>query len=964
MRKNEKSREYYAEERRILRKAMLDKKLVVFVGAGVSLDSGMPSWSKAIKSIANKLNILDGSMEYLKIPQFYYNSRGKKEYVELMREIFRYNDDLNFSDIHRNIIKLNTHTIITTNYDCLLERAVAENSEFVQVISQDKDLPYRSVEKEIIKMHGDFLAGNFVLREEDYLHYSENFKLIEAYVKALIATNVILFIGYSFSDPDVKQIFTWVKDILEDDFQRAYMLEACKEYDIHEYDYYKNLGVNVLCAAEMYEDFDKRNASIYTSKFLEYILEEDSSENQIDEIYKRSKCYSELNYICNKYINRIFENCGIFIENGVLAPFNYKNTNSKEVIMVLFGNEKERDDDKIALIKSVINKSTVKLIRTEDSLNSIKPVEITIEHKPIFRFMIAVENFDFKELNAIREENEANLSEQSPELYLEQAYISYILFEYVKAYRYLRVCSKIYYKKKQYVWYFISEVNRKNIGRIIERDFRKNCSDEERNKIKTELAALNIEAIYRKLPLTEPDERDFLQDLYTFRTYYTLFQNAYLTSRKTEEEATTNYSMYAGVPSYLKFREQIKDCYYYDLYNYIMIDRYQEDIETYRLYARTLISSACCSDLSVEESEEEFFGAGNVYASCLEKFDVYVILRYMKLGELKKMLKDKCNDFLNVDDETRSYLQSIVSNLSEIKNMECDYFWTYLVLAGYINLDSILVTNTLQELEKHLNDYNIRTHYNELMRFIWWSNKQNLISMENCNILGNFIEKLVLGIASTGMQYYYQELLTQCLVIYKDVKEAYFSDTLLALSKKNQYSVLLRIYPFCSESIQCEIQKAASEWNWNEDYKQVNIYEGLVLNKLFKVSEKIEKGIIKKIEDLKIKSKGSSPNLYEQVVSSLTNLYINDKIHMKDEVKKTILNSGIPVYIWLVSAEEYDYETFNVAWLNYCSNELLKTIATFPSAKEGIMKKVKSAYINANIDKTTLKKFFEYFIDG
>ena len=108
----------YAEEIRLLREAMLNKKLVVFVGSGTSLDAGMPSWSGAVKNIANKLGIPEKEIDNLKIPQFYYNSRGKKEYVELIRKIFRFNDDLDIQEIHRNIIKMNVKTMITTNYDC------------------------------------------------------------------------------------------------------------------------------------------------------------------------------------------------------------------------------------------------------------------------------------------------------------------------------------------------------------------------------------------------------------------------------------------------------------------------------------------------------------------------------------------------------------------------------------------------------------------------------------------------------------------------------------------------------------------------------------------------------------------------------------------------------------------------------------------------------------------------------
>ena len=91
-------------------------------------------------------------------------------------------------------------TIITTNYDHLIEQSAEDNGVFLQVISQDIDLPYRKAGKELIKMHGDFEHDNFVLKEDDYLHYHKNFKLIENYVKSLIGTKTILFIGYSLND--------------------------------------------------------------------------------------------------------------------------------------------------------------------------------------------------------------------------------------------------------------------------------------------------------------------------------------------------------------------------------------------------------------------------------------------------------------------------------------------------------------------------------------------------------------------------------------------------------------------------------------------------------------------------------------------------------------------------------------------------------------------------------------------
>ena len=77
----------YIESKRIIRQAMDDYQLVLFVGAGASIASGMPSWSEAIQIIANRLSINNDDLDYLRIPQNYFNARGKKEYTQLIREI-------------------------------------------------------------------------------------------------------------------------------------------------------------------------------------------------------------------------------------------------------------------------------------------------------------------------------------------------------------------------------------------------------------------------------------------------------------------------------------------------------------------------------------------------------------------------------------------------------------------------------------------------------------------------------------------------------------------------------------------------------------------------------------------------------------------------------------------------------------------------------------------------------------
>lgn len=961
-----KDRTRYAEERRIIRKAMLEKKLVVFVGAGTSIDSGMPSWHDAVVSIANKLGISSENIDYMKIPQFYYNARGNKEYVELMRDIFKYRADLSIGEVHKNIVKLNSHTIITTNYDCLIEKAAEENSEFIQVIRQDRDLPYRTAEKEIIKMHGDFETGNFVLKEDDYLHYSKNFKLIEAYIKSLIATNVVLFVGYSFSDPDVKQIFSWVKDILEEDFQRAYMLEVRRQFDAHEEEYYKNLGVNIVYASEMHENFDINKATYYTNAFLEYILEEDHNENDIDDIYMRSQAYASLNYVCKNYLDRIFNKYRIMTDGDGLRAIEAESKEINELLSKIFEQKDDMMTSKTKLIKAVVEKSPIQTVEIykKKTKKGLQKKSISVVGGEIPKIVKAIEDFDFENLRKIREENEAFLTDMTPELYLEQAYISYVLFEYVKAYRYLRICSQLFYKKKQFVWYFISEVNRYNLGRLIHQDIWGQYNASEVEKIQNEVSSIDLEVVYDKIPIKESGEKDFLQDLYTFRTYYKLFQNAYFTSKKTEKEAKTKYSIYAGVPSYAKLRNQIKDCYCYDLYNYIMIDRYREDIEIYRLFSKTIINSACSADLTVDGLQQnKIFDTGNVYAETLEKFDVYIIIRYMESAELRSLLKENCNQYINISDEARNYLQNVISNISKIDNFSAQYFSVYLVLAGYIQLDEKMVKETLEALQHHLDDYFIRTKYNEIMRFLWWANKQKIFEHEvHGELLSELIRKLSFDILKTDMKYYYQELLTECLAIYKDMGIPYGSEEINALAVSSEYDILARIYPFVNDNVKDSIKLTFDNWKWKGDYTQFKTYESMVINDIFNCKKEVEKNILLNLETIKKNNEGSKPNIYEEIIGILVNLYLNDKILLKKEVFDVISKSGIAIYEWLIDVNNYDYESFNVSWLNICTRKLLETIAAVSNVREEIARKVKEAYTSNCIDKDILKKYFEYFV--
>lgn len=205
-------------------------KLVIFVGAGVSCNvDGMPSWNALIQNMAKAIDysrcdtcrhrlescentcLLKDDFstdELLKVPQHVFNKDQELYYRILNESIPAVTADAPLSSA---IFDINPAHIITTNYDQLLESSKNIFCEQYQVIVYDKDLLNADKGKYIIKMHGDLSdASSIVLKEQDYLDYSQKHVLIELFIKSLLTDHIVLFLGYSLNDYNIKLILSWL----------------------------------------------------------------------------------------------------------------------------------------------------------------------------------------------------------------------------------------------------------------------------------------------------------------------------------------------------------------------------------------------------------------------------------------------------------------------------------------------------------------------------------------------------------------------------------------------------------------------------------------------------------------------------------------------------------------------------------------------------------------------------------
>ncbi|MGN0277937.1 MAG: SIR2 family protein [Lachnospiraceae bacterium] len=217
-----------------IREAQENNQLIVFVGAGVSHNSGIPTWWELIKKIAEKIGYDKCNScskrkrtcpkekceeryeftqdEFLRIPEYYYQTDASDkhtEYYELIRNTLSCNMESN--PIDDEIFNLLPHHIITTNYDPLLEKSTNLNAQLYTVVFRDSDLLSKANERYIIKMHGDLtVPTSMVLKESDYLDYEQKHTLISTFIRALLVNHTFVFLGYSLNDYNLNLIIGWI----------------------------------------------------------------------------------------------------------------------------------------------------------------------------------------------------------------------------------------------------------------------------------------------------------------------------------------------------------------------------------------------------------------------------------------------------------------------------------------------------------------------------------------------------------------------------------------------------------------------------------------------------------------------------------------------------------------------------------------------------------------------------------
>ena len=188
------------------------KRLIPFVGAGLSMCFDLPSWGELIDIIAEELKwdpeVFKLSGNFWQLAGYYKAVKGSIGELRsrLDKKFNPADEQIKSSKAHTAITKMDLPVIYTTNFDNIIERAFQINKKKYRVIRNLGDIATRSSEvTEIVKFHGTFEDDeSLVLTEADYFDRLDFETPLDIKLRADILGKTLLFIGYSFGDINLR----------------------------------------------------------------------------------------------------------------------------------------------------------------------------------------------------------------------------------------------------------------------------------------------------------------------------------------------------------------------------------------------------------------------------------------------------------------------------------------------------------------------------------------------------------------------------------------------------------------------------------------------------------------------------------------------------------------------------------------------------------------------------------------
>jgi hypothetical protein len=218
-----------------LKQILAQEDTVLFIGSGISLWSGLPSWSGLIEELAKfvestgaKADLVRAEAqrgELLQAASYGFDKLTKQQIGDFIRVACRYGV-AKPHEIHKKIVSLGPRCYVTTNYDNLIEEGLRkwQPDRFFRPpvtnrhLTETAEIVHARAIDFIFKPHGDAAdSESIILTREQYrqmLPQGERHAALES-LKMLLASRPFVYFGFGLRDPD----FIYLRDLLANTYK-------------------------------------------------------------------------------------------------------------------------------------------------------------------------------------------------------------------------------------------------------------------------------------------------------------------------------------------------------------------------------------------------------------------------------------------------------------------------------------------------------------------------------------------------------------------------------------------------------------------------------------------------------------------------------------------------------------------------------------------------------------------------
>jgi SLOG family protein/SIR2-like protein len=199
-----------------------------FIGAGLARRAGYPDWRSLLSDIATELGLdIEAEHDLAAVAQYSLNKATGKRNALTKLIVDHFPPTADAPEPFRILARLPVRHVWTTNYDTLAEVAWAQERKLLDVKSRNADL---GIDKPwahaiLYKMHGSVdHPTEVVIAKDDYELYRRERPGFLQVLTGQLVTKQMLFLGFSFTDPNIAHLFASIRESFQDDGPEHYAI--------------------------------------------------------------------------------------------------------------------------------------------------------------------------------------------------------------------------------------------------------------------------------------------------------------------------------------------------------------------------------------------------------------------------------------------------------------------------------------------------------------------------------------------------------------------------------------------------------------------------------------------------------------------------------------------------------------------------------------------------------------------